>query len=374
MSDSFCVNPWVSMHYVMGKQINPCCLFAGGVKTNNIDEYVNSTELVNAKQNLLDNKKIPECSTCWNKEKQGGVSKRQRDNKTYKKIFDYRFKKNLEEPNSSFVEYYVRLGNHCNLRCTSCNDQLSTGWISEKKKFNLSHGPVIEITATDPIWQHLKDNARDIAAIEFIGGEPFMMNTNEQCDLFAYFVTSGNARHIKLKFKTNGTRMPKEQMEFWNEFNEIELNVSMDGVQDQFEYLRFPAIWSEFDANLTKYKELAKTLTNLKLTVMHTLSIFNIGYVQKTIDYCKEKEIAIFFNMLHAPTYFNLYNFTPNISKWIQTQIKDVNDPIIKNIHDRLSEEAGSSDLKFLDKCQEVDRRRGLSVAKTFPELYKCLI
>jgi len=373
MSDSFCVNPWISMHYFMGKQINPCCLFAGGIKTNNINEYANSTQLANIKQNLLDNKKINECATCWNQESQGGVSKRQQDNKTYKKIFDYQFKNQLTEPNTNFVEYYVRLGNHCNIRCTTCNDTLSTGWISEKKKFNLPSGPVLNITSADPIWQHLKDHAKNIASIEFIGGEPFMMNIDEQRDLFDYFVKSGDARHIKLKYNTNGTRMPAEQIEFWSKFGEIELNVSMDGVENQFEYLRFPAVWSEFDANLTKYKELATILPNLKLTVMHTLSIFNIGYVQKTIDYCKEKEIAIFFNMLHAPTYFNLYNFTADVSEWIQNQINEVDDTTIKNIHDRLSKEPGFSNSKFLSKCQELDRRRGLSIAETFPELYQCL-
>ena len=374
MSDSFCVNPWVSMHYIMGQQINPCCLFVGGVKTNAVNEYATSTELAEIKHSLLNNKKIPECSTCWSQESRGGISKRQRDNQTYKNIFDYRFKKNLEEPNSSFVEYYVRLGNHCNLRCTSCNDQLSTGWISEKKKFNLSHSPVIEITSADPIWQHLRDHAKDIASIEFIGGEPFMMNTGEQRDLFKYFVESGHARHIKLKYNTNGTRMPTEQIEFWNEFNNIELNVSMDGVRNRFEYLRFPAVWSEFDANLTEYKELAKKLPNLKLTVIHTLSIFNIGYVQETIDYCIKKEIPVFFNMLHIPLWFNIYNFTTPVNQWIQRQIKNIDHPDIKNIYNQLSTTTGNSNVEFLDNCYKIDQRRDLSIAKTFPELYQCLI
>ena len=110
-SKTFCVNPWVTLHAEMPAGFNPCCLFKTQMSYATVDEYLNSPELASVKQRLLNGKEISECSTCWQQEKVGHVSKRQRDNKTYDKIFQS-LNKNLATSHDRFVEYYLRLGNH----------------------------------------------------------------------------------------------------------------------------------------------------------------------------------------------------------------------------------------------------------------------
>ena len=375
-SNTFCVNPWLTLHTKFTHGYNPCCRFKGVVASDSIQQYVHSNQLIKIKQDLLEGRAIPECSDCWKQEARGYASKRQRDNQTYKQIFQALYK-DLQTPADRFVEYYVRLGNHCNLRCTSCDDTVSSGWISENKKFNIAIATTsVEILDDQhEVWSHMRDHAATIGAIEFVGGEPFMMCQDAQRDLFKFLVDTGHASHIRIKYNTNGTRLPTEQLEYWNQFKAVEINVSADGTGDKFEYLRYPAVWHEVEQNIDFYKNLQSTSTpKLELTIMHTISIINIGYVKEMLDYCDQHNLKIFINMLESPNVLNMFSVTADIKHWILGRIQAVDHPVIvamsKNLQQGSDTITGSDILNFL---APLDHRRNLDAEKTFPELIACL-
>jgi len=368
-SNTFCVNPWITLHTKFTKGYNPCCRFRGIVNSHSIDSYVNSPELDSIKRRLLDGQAITECADCWKQESRGYTSKRQRDNLTYNKIFQF-LHKDLSKPSQNFVEYYVRLGNHCNLRCTSCSSELSSGWISENKKFNLPTLPVSILPEQHEVWQHMRDHASTIGVIEFVGGEPFMMSQDEQGSLFKFLVDNGHASHIRLKYNTNGTRLPTEQLEYWPHFKAVEINVSVDGTDSRFEYLRFPAQWDEVKRNIKFYQ----TLPKLDLGIMLTLSVLNIGYVDDVLEFCNIHNLKYFVNMLETPHVLNLFMAEPGIKTWIADRIKAVDDPVVINIAKNLNNTKGTvSAQQILDFVQPLDQRRGTSTKDTFPELFECL-
>jgi len=372
-SETFCVNPWVTLHANMSKGFNPCCVFKNVYKHDSVAEYIHSEELQSVKRRMLNGEKISECSNCWKLEQAGHVSKRQRDNKTYNNIFRL-LNRNPSEPHGNYVEYYLRLGNHCNLRCTSCNDSCSSGWISENKKFNIKTKSVDTLPGNSNVWQHLKAHASTIKAIEFIGGEPFMINTAEQVDLLEWLVTNGHSKHIRIKYNTNGTVVPVEQIKFWSKFNAVEINVSMDGTKDKFEYLRFPAQWNTVDSTVKYFQELQKSIPQLELSIITTVSILTIGYMQEVLDYCKAADLNIIINMLEHPAILNLYNFEHDVKLWIAERIQHVDHQEIANISDNLN--CGASNISgkmLLDFLAPLDQRRNLNVRDTFPELVECL-
>jgi len=342
------------------------------VTSHSIQQYVHSDQLIKVKQDLLAGHAVSECSDCWNHEARGYVSKRQRDNQTYKQIFQALYK-DPHTPVDRFVEYYVRLGNHCNLRCTSCDDTLSSGWISENKKFNIATKLVEILDDNHEVWSHMRSHAATIGAIEFVGGEPFMMCQDAQRDLFKFLVDTGHASHIRIKYNTNGTRLPTEQLEYWSRFKAVEINVSADGVGKRFEYLRYPAEWSAVEQNIEFYKNLQETsIPQLELTIMHTISILNIGYVQEMLDYCNQHNLKIFINMLEYPEVLNMFAVTNDIKQWILSRIKSVDHPVIASMSKNLQSGSvtGSDIMNFL---LPLDQRRNLSAEKTFPELIECL-
>jgi organic radical activating enzyme len=367
---TFCVNPWIALHYQFGQGYNPCCVYANTIPTNNALEYAQSQDLATLKQQLLEGVPAKGCGICWQEEAQGYSSKRLRDNITYRQVFNAKFHSNLSLVTDQFVRYYVRLGNHCNLRCVTCNDFFSTGWISENKKFlgKAEHQPIM-IQKVDPIWQTLRDNAAGIGKIEFVGGEPFMMLEQQQADLFKYLVDSGHSKHITLMYNTNGTRMPDEQLEYWPHFKQIDISLSMDGIGAQFEYMRYPADWTVFSANLERYKQIEK----VKLLIVHTISVLNVGYLGDVHEFCTAQNLKVFYNIMHYPLLLDLHRAPPLTSQWIHSQLEKVSDPVIKNIQSQLSTQAPNCAQDILDYCNMLDQRRGNSLAQAFPELYEKL-
>ena len=366
---TFCVNPWISINYQFGLGYSPCCVYASSHKFDSIEQYVQSSELATLKKQLLDGVAVKDCIHCWQEESQGYSSKRVRDNKLYSQVFDYKYKPALESVQDEFVRYYVRLGNHCNLRCVTCNDDVSTGWISENKKFGNPASRPIMIKKTDPIWQTLRDNAAGIGMIEFIGGEPFMMLEQEQADLFQYLVESGHSKHITLLYTTNGTRMPDEQVEYWQHFKRVDINISMDGIGNRFEYLRFPANWDNLVANINHYKKLPK----VRLLILHTTSILNVGYLAEVEEFCNANDLEVFYNKLQDPLILNMHRSPAKTREWINSQLDPLNNPNIKQIQKQIHTPHYTAAQDILDFCHNLDQRRGNSLAQSFPELYEQL-
>ena len=366
---TFCVNPWISINYQFGEGYRPCCVYGTNMEFASIKQYANSTELATLKQQLLTGVPAKDCSYCWQEESQGYSSKRLRDNQLFGPVFDYKYKPALESAHDEFVRYYVRLGNHCNLRCVTCNPDVSTGWISENKKFGDYVSRPIMIKKTDPIWQTLRDRAAGIGMIEFIGGEPFMMLEQEQADLFKYLVESGHSKHIVLLYTTNGTRMPEEQLEYWQYFKRVDINISIDGVGERFEYLRFPASWDTLIENIQQYKKLQK----VRLLVLHTTSIFNAGYLAEMEEFCKTNDLEVFYNMLQDPLILDMHRAPAQTRAWIHSRIDALDNPVIKQIQKQLHTPHYTAAQDILDYCQKLDHRRGNSVAQSFPELYEQL-
>jgi len=371
MSKTFCVNPWITLHSKLDRGYNPCCLFEGSYQLP-LDEYIKNKDLNSVKEQLLNNQRPKECLSCWSLEDRNLISKRQRDNELYQKVFNYLYTKDSTQT-KKFFEYYLRLGNYCNIRCTTCNDTFSTGWISELKKYGDKHLDANLISDEHEIWQQIKDNSAYTGAIEFIGGEPFMMLLDMQAQLLKSLIDSDDAKHITIKYNTNGTKIPTELIDLWKYFKKVELNISIDGVKERFEYLRYPATWKEVNKNINFYKNL--NLPNLIITLMHTLSIFNIGYVDEIVEFSQKTNINIFFNMLENPREFNLFNFNKNVDEWIIKQIDNIEVKRIQDIKQNLINKKYSKtfEKEFLSRCQLLDSRRNLDVANTFPELINAI-
>jgi MoaA/NifB/PqqE/SkfB family radical SAM enzyme len=201
-----------------------------------------------------------------------------------------------------------------------------------------------------------------------------MMHIDTQADLLKWLVDNKYAGRIRIKYNTNGTRLPTEQLEFWSSFKAVEINVSVDGIGDRFEYLRFPAKWNTVDSTISYYKNLQKTVPKLELTVISTISVLSIGYIHEIVEYCRQRDLNLFMNMLESPAPLNVFNFDEQVKSWISKQIQHIDHPVIKNLLASLNTKNATVNKKMLlDFLAPLDQRRDLDVRKTFPELVQCL-
>jgi len=363
LSSTWCVNPWLQAHQKMNGQMNSCCLMQGSFG-NSILEYINSEDLKKVKEKLLNGEKIPNCQHCWNDEFNKIESKRLRDNKTYQQRFNLLFtKKDLLEPNPLLAEYYIRLGNDCNLRCVTCNDTLSTGWLSENKKFNLPHGLRNIISDDDPIWNHIKQHSKHVKLIEFIGGEPFMINLDQQISLLSALVEDNSAGNIELRYHTNGTKIPKDLFDLWQNFKKVAIWFSIDGIGDSFNYLRYPADWNKVQDNIFHFQNLQKTVDNLNLNVITTLSILNALEIENVLDWCRLQNLNYFINNLQSPTYYNIFNQSSVLIDLAKQTFSNSKYAEIKLLSTSLSNHIPKNNYtkQMFDRLSTLDSRRTLS-------------
>jgi len=368
MIEKLCVNPWLGLHVNGIQGYNPCCLYKRTIP-GSLESYV-SGELNDIKSAFLSGDAPKECSLCYDEEARGITSKRQRDNKRYGHLLNRHLKSKIQD---RFVEYYIRMGNHCNLRCTTCNSYESSGWVSENKKYGDPSGTVWSIGKEHEIWQKIRENSKNTGLINFLGGEPFMFLESEQIDLLDYLISSGDSNHIILQYNTNCTRLSPSISERWKKFRKVELKISMDGIGPRFEYLRYPAVWSEFEKNLDWYIEISKQHPNMELSIIYTVSIFNLGYAEEAATYCANKNVPIFWNSLEDPDYFYPANI-PSAREWILSRLSSTKETTLRS-HASVLENYEGRDLTdlFKKRVDLLDSRRGLKFSDVFEELSRCI-
>ena len=87
-------------------------------------------------------------------------------------------------------------------------------------------------------WENLKSFLPHVKEIILAGGEPFLIK--EQFDFVKACCESGEAHHIRLRYHTNGTVFPKEMIPYWEQFEWVHFMVSLDGIGEAANYVRYP--------------------------------------------------------------------------------------------------------------------------------------
>ena len=127
------------------------------------------------------------------------------------------------------------------------------------------------------------------------GGEPFLMK--RVTEIIDYLLDSRN-NHITLEFSTNCTKINSEILKKLSMFKAVNLALSLDGVNDTYEYIRFPAKWMTVDRNIRMLKQ----LPNAYLCVTPVVQIYNALNLSDLCRYCDEMGLDFALNnMLHWP-------------------------------------------------------------------------
>jgi sulfatase maturation enzyme AslB (radical SAM superfamily) len=167
----------------------------------------------------------------------------------------------------------IAFGNTCNLKCITCGSHSSSRW----------HDEYLEIYGKN--FQHVKFYRNDfvddfvsqtpgIIHLDIPGGEPFLSGVAEQKKMLNHYVESGQASNISLHYTTNATVFPDaEWWQLWSHFQEIDMQLSIDGVGARYEYIRYPAVWNNTEHIVHRYIQQEQCIPNLRLSVQLEASV-----------------------------------------------------------------------------------------------------
>ena len=305
--------------------IQACCRShpVGFIQQNSLEEIWNNDSMKRIRKSVLTNIRPPECEPCFRLEDQGVESLRERHISgvipearvnLYPNALDA-LKDDYSMP-FEIPTMELKLNNLCNLKCRMCHPGDSTSWNdwgvvkkhyqgSGQVIFNMveEHGlerrPLLDKFEDNPgWWASLEKNLPHFRRVEFAGGEPLTDPTHYRI----LEMLQPYAHQIEIKYATNLTSLGKGKrtiFEYWPAFKSVAVNVSIDGLEDSYEYIRGNANWNELIANI---KEIQKIPNVSRIVGAVAVQVSNALILGDMIEYFLDKLGIVFYtNMVNYP-------------------------------------------------------------------------
>lgn len=237
---SLCPIPWISLSLGAKDMPRLCCHQVGFYPPGN--KIVSMDHADNARTLMREGKMPAECRSCVELESAGCRSPRE----------DYleRFTFNPDKP--PVIRYLdLTVDNDCNLECVMCSPLYSRKLYSFYEN-ELKIAPE-KSWATFLSQQDLARMIPDLQQVTLTGGEPFL--SKKSLEIIRQLAHSQRAEDIVLRVFTNLSHLPVDLLADLNKFKKLELILSIDSVEENYEFMRFPARWANLLRNIEKLKE-----------------------------------------------------------------------------------------------------------------------
>lgn len=326
--DTWCIYPFAHLATFTNGDVTPCCVAKSykNVNLNNItiEDAWNHPEVRNVRQQLLNGEWPKNCERCYIDEKHGVDSHRTSSNRVFEREHNLtidNFKSDTLDI-SNLITLDLRLGNTCNLKCVMCRPNESHKWFEDIVELNKIDLPNIVKSDIDfksnynrqdynwinknVFWDNIDYILPNIKEFIFGGGEPFMLK--EVKTLLQKAIDLDVAKHMSIRFHTNGTYLTSKDYELLKHFKRIQLMFSVDSVDEINHFLRYPADWSTL---INTIRENEKYGPNIESFILCSLTGVSAYYVDRLYNFVHAQQwkklpvTNIILGRVHAPVYLN---------------------------------------------------------------------
>jgi len=367
---SYCSSPFVATRQTAWDKISPCAFGPIEVQvdhTTSQQDRWNHPALAKLRNKFLAGERPDECKRCWDEEDAGVHSLRLRTNDLYG-IQNDGWQKGPRE-------LVIKTTNVCNLACRTCGGWDTSLYWTEgehyEKQYNAINNDFVQ--QRDKVY-HNSDSYQledlvNVEKISFFGGEPLL--DKKHAVLLKKIIDVGRAKETTLFYSTNGQQIGKHYEKLWKEFKRVEIFFSIDGIEEQFTYLRWPGDWDKTVKNIDWFLDLPNRYPKVDWYFQGTqcVSLINIADYQKTSNWLRSKLKTVHFNIVDHPNHYRM----TNLPDFLKTKIIDtIEDEDIRNY--LTIETANLDELQRMivwTKRQDIFRNQDYS--KAFPKTYELL-
>jgi len=318
--------------------------------THTIEQAFNSPEFQQIRFNLINGVKDNHCKKCWELEEQGVESLRQQELRTEEFDADVYVNPRLEY-------LFLSLSNQCNLKCRTCSPSDSSFWIKEfEQRTGIKKTVYLEPDDSIFFSSFKQDTLPHLKEIAFTGGEPLMMKS-------VHRILETLDSNVSLTFYTNGTFYNPTILE---KFKDVDIAVSIDGIDQRFEYMRHPAKWYEVVNNLKLMSSNLKAITC-------TVSAYNVWYIDEVADFAASLGVDFMAHILFEPNNLSVLSLPYEIRLEVADKLSKHKNSQIQKIVEYLKTEADDNWESFVKDVQQGDNIRNESYKEVFSEFYNIL-
>jgi hypothetical protein len=250
----------------------------------------------NIKQQQLNGEWPVACYRCQKEEQNGGQSERVR---AFVELSQDRFEQFVKDQTVSEFEFRIKFSNFCSLACRSCMPEESSTY-AKITNTKVNDAFEIDISNDDGYWSFITSRIITLTKktefffVHFIGGETLIQPG--MIKLLQWMVRRGIAPNVHLRLTTAITVNPStELLGLLSMFNSVDINLSIDSVGENYQYVRWPAKFAKIESNLETLiaynaplmvkKGRKIRVPKWKCAVSPVFSLNNIFYIDDWLDY-----------------------------------------------------------------------------------------
>jgi len=338
--------------------IQVCCRShpIGNIQDSTLEEIWNNDNMRRIRQQVLHGERPAECEPCFVLEDQGVESLRQRHIAgvipesritLYPNALngmDSNFKMPFEFPTME-----IKLNNLCNLKCRMCHPMDSTSWNDWKeveefyikennfmvkaiKDLNLMRKPYLDKFDDNPNWwTSLEKLLPYFRRVEFAGGEPLMDPQHYRIlDMLKPY-----GHQTEIKYATNGTTLGISKgrtiYDYWPHFKSVAVNISIDGIDDVYNYIRGNGDWNQVVKNI---KEIQKIPNVSRIVGAVAVQVSNVLTLDEMIaHFLDELGIVFYTNIVKYPNVLSVQVLPPHLKILSVQRLNAVKDHVPRFKH-----------------------------------------
>jgi uncharacterized Fe-S cluster-containing radical SAM superfamily protein len=365
----FCPMPWTGLMYNFDGAVKNCIRSddtLGNIKDTSVEDILLGDKNVGKQTNIINNQPAIGCHTCYDIEHNKKGFDIISDRIFYIREFKRTPLDTYQVNNFDLQTIDVRWTNLCNFSCVYCGPRFSSKWAQELR--------VVQDTPTDlqrdEFREYIFKHAPDLKHVYLAGGEPLLMKENLE-------LLKKLNPNVNLRINTNLSKVDTGVFDAVCGFKNVHWTVSVETVEDEFEYIRFGGRWSDFLDNLTVIRKL-----DHKISFNMLWFLLNYDTIFGCVDYLKGLGFhnnSFIIGALLNPEYLNIRHLPENVLNLLKTKLESK----IDNQPGYLLEDSYRNMLHYIEQPIEknlttsfenlavMDQRRGVDSSKIFTELYK---
>ena len=368
---AFCPMPWTGLMYNFDGAVKNCIRSAntiGNIKDAPIENILLGNSNIARQAMIVDQQQPSNCKPCHDLE----AGKNSFDIISDRKFYIRELKQvplpTYRTNNFDLHTIDVRWTNLCNFACTYCGPKFSSRWAEELKIHPLVPSP----EQRAEFKQYILDRAPTLKHVYMAGGEPLLMKENLE-------LLDRVSPDVNLRINTNLSKVDTRVFERICEFRNVHWIVSIDSIEEEFEYIRHGGRWDDFLDNLIVIKKLGHKISfNMLHFMLNHQSLFGC------IDYLKSMGFhnnSFVVGPLLTPEYLNIRQLPKSMLHSVQQTIEQrlsekpgyLLEDGLRNLLAYIQQPFAANLETSLREIAELDQRRGISSQAVFKEFYNLI-
>lgn len=367
---AFCPMPWTGLMYNFDGTVKNCIRSAGpigNIRHDNIEQILKRD--VDIKLDMQTAHKFPRCQPCYELEKEKNNLDIISDRVFYLKELRDVDHTLYDTTDFELHTVDVRWTNLCNFACVYCGPEFSSKWASERGVTMMT--PVNHQVAK--FKQYIFERAPQLKHVYLAGGEPLLMKENLE---FLQLLRKTNP-NVNLRINTNLSKVDTGIFDLVCEFKNVHWIVSVETMEEEYEYIRYGGSWNDFLINLNIIKKFNHKISfNMLHFLLNYRSIFDCVDFLKNMGFHNNSFIL---GSLLQPDYLNIRHLPEIKLKYVKdiltNKINEKPGFLLENGYRNILQYVEQPAVKNLNESFKqlmlLDQRRGLDSTKIFKDLYK---